>query len=163
RLFRQLSVFVGGCTLEAVETVCAACADGDEVGQVLDRVASLIDKSLLQQIEQEGQELRLVMLETIREYGLERLTMNGEMEATREANANYYLAVAEKAEPEFAGPRQAMWLERLEREHENLRAVMQWSEEQAEGDRGDTRARERALRLGGTLGRFWYIRCYFSE
>jgi len=163
RLFRRLSVFVGGCTLEAVEAVCAARNDGDEAGQVLDRVASLIDKSLLQQIEQEGQEPRFVMLETIRDYGLERLTENGEMEATRQAHAACYLALAEQAEPEFAGPRQAMWLERLEREHENLRAVMQWSLEQAEGDRGDSRSRGMALRLGGTLWQFWYMRSYFSE
>ncbi len=163
RLFRRLSVFAGGCTLEAVEAVCAARDDGDKAGQVLDRVASLIDKSLLQQTEQEGHEPRLVMLETIREYGLECLTVNGEMEATQQAHANYYLALAEKAEPEFAVPRQAMWLERLDREHENLRAAMHWLLEQAEGDREDTRTREMALRLGGTLRQFWYMRCYFSE
>jgi predicted ATPase/class 3 adenylate cyclase len=71
RLFRWLSVFIGGCTLEAVEAVCADASDGGEVGQVVERVASLLDKSLLQQTEQEGQEPRLLMLETIREYGLE--------------------------------------------------------------------------------------------
>jgi tetratricopeptide (TPR) repeat protein len=163
RLFQRLSVFVDGCSMEAVEAVCAASDGGDEAGQVLDRVASLIDKSLLQQIEQEGQEPRFVMLETIREYGLERLTVNGEMEATRQAHAAYYLALAETAEPEFAGPRQAMWLERFDREHENLRAAMHWLLEQAEGDGGDTRTREMALRLGGTLRSFWYTRCYFSE
>ncbi len=163
RLFRRLSVFIGGCTLEAVETVCAAHNDGDEAGQVLDSVASLIDKSLLQQIEQEGQEPRFVMLETIREYGLERLTENGEMEATRQAHAAYYLALAEQAEPELAGPRQAMWLERLDWEHENLRSAMHWLLEQAEGDRRDTRTRELALHLGGMLRQFWYMRCYFSE
>ncbi len=163
RLFRRLSVFVGGCTLQAVEAVCTARDDGDEAGQLLDRVASLIDKSLLQQIEQEGQEPRFVMLETIRDYGLERLTENGEMEVTRQAHAEYYLALAEEAEPEFVGPLQAMWSKRLEREHENLRVVMQWSLEQAEGDRGDSRSRGMALRLGGTLWQFWYMRSYFSE
>src|SRR5438552_4153809 len=115
QLFRRLSVFVGGCTLEAVEAVCADASDGGEAGQVLDRVASLIDKSLLQQTEQEGQEPRLVILETIREYGLERLHVNGEMEAARQAHALHYLTLAEEAEPELVGPRQAMWLERLER------------------------------------------------
>src|SRR5438552_1268281 len=163
RLFRRLSVFVGGCTLEAVEAVCAAGEDGGEAGQVLESVASLIDKSLLQQTEQEGEEPRLLMLETIREYGLEVLAASGEMEITRQAHALYYLTLAEEAEPELAGPRQAIWLERLEGEHENLRAVMQWSLEQAEGERGDARTRQIALRLGGALRQFWYMRSYYSE
>src|SRR2546423_1369415 len=115
RLFRRLSVFVGGCTLEAVEAVCAAGEDGGEAGQVLERVASLIDKSLVQQTEQEGEEPRLLMLETIREYGLEILAASGEMEITQQAHALYYLRLSEEGEPELAGPRQAIWLERLER------------------------------------------------
>jgi predicted ATPase/class 3 adenylate cyclase/DNA-binding CsgD family transcriptional regulator len=87
RLFRRLSVFVDGCTLQEVEGLCVAL-DGDEaVGQTVDRVALLIDKSLVQQIEQEDQELRLVMLETIREYAMECLTVNGELEATQQALA----------------------------------------------------------------------------
>src|SRR5437762_3378671 len=77
RLFRRLSVFVGGCTLEAGEAVCADASDGGEAWQVVERVASLLDKSLLQQTEQEGQEPRLLMLETIREYGLEQMLVNG--------------------------------------------------------------------------------------
>jgi predicted ATPase/class 3 adenylate cyclase len=163
RLFRWLSVFVGGCSLEAVEALCADVSDGSEAGQVWESVASLIDKSLLQQTEQEGQEPRLVMLETIREYGLECLNVNGEMEAARQGHAEYYLRLSEQAEPELVGPRQAMWLERLEQEHENLRAVMQWSTSQAQGERGDGRTREIALRLGGALRQFWYMRSYFSE
>jgi predicted ATPase/class 3 adenylate cyclase len=163
RLFRRLSVFVDGCSLEAVEAVCADASDGRIAGQILDRVASLLDKSLLQQTEQEGQEPRLVMLETIREYGLEVLAASGEMESTRQAHALYYLWFSEEAEPELAGPRQAIWLERLECEHENLRAVMQWSLEQAEGDGGNGRTREISLRLGGALRQFWYMRSYFSE
>src|SRR6266513_2617948 len=163
RLFRRLSIFVGGCTLEAVEAACAAGEDDGEAGRVLDRVASLLDKSLLQQTEQEGQEPRLLMLETIREYGLEVLVASGEMEITRQAHALYYLRLSEKAEPELVGPRQAMWLERLEREHENLRAVMQWSLEQAEGERGDARTRQIALRLGGALRQFWNMRSYYSD
>jgi predicted ATPase/class 3 adenylate cyclase len=163
RLFRRLSVFVGGCTLEAVEAVCAGASDGDEAGQVLDSVASLIDKSLVQQTEQEGQEPRLVMLETIREYGLEQMLAHGEMAAARQGHAEYYLRLSEQAEPELVGPRQAVWLERLEQEHENLRAVMQWSLEQTQGERGDGRTREIALRLGGALRQFWYMRSYYSE
>ena len=103
------------------------------------------------------------MLETIREYGLEQMLVTGEMEAARQGHAEYYLRLSEKAEPELVGPRQAMWLERLEQEHENLRAVMQWSLEQAEGERGDARTREIALRLGGALRQFWYMRSYYSE
>jgi predicted ATPase len=74
-------------------------------------VASLLDKSLLQQTEQEGQEPRLLMLETIREYGLEVLAASGEMESTRQAHALYYVRLSEEAEPELAGPRQVIWLE----------------------------------------------------
>src|SRR5205807_6220655 len=115
RLFRRLAVFVGGCTLQAIEAVCEALGDG--AGKVLDGVASLIDKSLLQQTEQEGEEPRLVMLETIRGYGLEALATSGEAEATRQRHADYYLALAEEAEQHLAGLQQTVWLERLEREH----------------------------------------------
>src|SRR6266516_89749 len=97
RLFRQLSVFAGGCTLEAVEAVCTALPDG--AGQVFDGVASLLDKSLLQQIEQEGEEPRLTILETVREYGLESLRESGEAHESQRAHALYYLAFAEEAEP----------------------------------------------------------------
>ena len=72
----------------------------------MDRVASLIDKSMLQQTEQEGEQPRLVMLETIREYGLEALETSGEMEVTRQAHAEYYLRLAEEAEPELRGAQQ---------------------------------------------------------
>ncbi len=118
RLFRRLSVFVGGCTLEAVEAMYTTL---DETpANVLDGVASLIDKSLLQQTEQGAEEPRLVMLETIREYGLETLEASGEREITRRAHAAYYLALAEEAEPQLLGSQQAVWLERLEQEHDNL-------------------------------------------
>jgi predicted ATPase/class 3 adenylate cyclase/DNA-binding CsgD family transcriptional regulator len=159
RLFRRLSVFVGGCTLQAVEAVCATLDNADEAGQALDEVASLVDKSLLQQTEQEGEEPRLVMLETIREYGLERLTVNGEMEAARQAHAAYYLALAEKAEPELEGLQQAIWLERLDREHENLRAALSWLLEQGEAGQ----SMEMAMRLGAALEQFWVIPGHYSE
>jgi predicted ATPase len=96
RLFRRLSVFVGGCTLEAVESMYTTL--GDMAAPVLDGVASLIDKSLLQKVEKEGEELHLLMLETIREYALECLAVSGEMEVTQQAHAVYYLALAEEAE-----------------------------------------------------------------
>jgi predicted ATPase/DNA-binding CsgD family transcriptional regulator len=159
-LFRRLAVFVGGCTLEAVEALCKAL--DDETMNVFDGVASLIDKSLLQQNEQEGEEPRFVMLETIREYGLERLAVNGEMEDARQAHATYYLRLAEEAEPELGGPQQVIWLERLEREHDNLRAAMQWSLEQAGGEGAEQR-KETALRLAAALRRFWLMHGPISE
>ncbi len=159
RLFQLLSVFVGGCTLEAVETVCTTLDTDSAAKEVLDGVASLIDKSLLQRTEQEGEESRLVMLETIREYGLEVLEASGEMETTRRAHAAYYLELAEEAEPELAVPRQAIWWERLEQEHDNLRAAMQWLTEQERTAQG----REMALRLGGALLRYWEVRGHWSE
>jgi predicted ATPase/serine/threonine protein kinase/DNA-binding CsgD family transcriptional regulator len=157
QLFRRLSIFTGGCTIEAAEAVCTAL--GDEAGQVLDGMASLIDKSLLQQIEQEGEEPRFAMLETIREYGLEALAASGEMEFTRQAHAEYYLRLAEEAEPEFRGSQQGRWLERLEREYDNLRAALRWSLEP--GEVGDNI--EMALRLAGALWWFWETRGHWSD
>jgi DNA-binding CsgD family transcriptional regulator/tetratricopeptide (TPR) repeat protein len=159
RLFRRLSVFVGGCTLEAIEAVCTAFETSTSPLSLLNSVASLLDKSLLQQREQEGVEPRLLMLETIREYGLEALETSGEMEVTRQAHTDHYLAFTEDAEPELGGPQQAVWLERLEREHGNLRAAMQWSLEPGE----DGYRREMALRLGGALRRFWIVHGHWSE
>jgi predicted ATPase/DNA-binding CsgD family transcriptional regulator len=157
QLFRRLSVFVGGCTLEAVEGLYTA--PGERPTDVLDGMASLIDKSLLQQTEQDGEEPRPVMLETIREYGLETLLASGEMESTRQAHAEYYLRLSERAELELGGPQQAAWLERLEQEHDNLRAALSWTVE-----RGETRqSTEMALRLGGALRRFWWGRGHWSE
>ncbi len=160
RLFRRLSVFVRGCTLEAVEGLYTAL--GEIPADVLDGVASLIDKSLLRQTEQEGEEPRLLMLATIREYGLEVLASAGEMESTRRAHAAHYLALAEQAELELGGPQQGVWLERLEREHDNLRAALQWSLEQA-GEEGAQQRRELALRLAGALHTFWWTRGHWSE
>jgi len=159
RLFRRLSVFVGGCILQEIEAVCAALDKSNGAGQVLDRVASLIDKSLLQHREQDGEELRFVMLETIREYGLEVLAASGEMERTQQAHADYYLVLAEQAEPYLKGAEQARWFARLEQEHDNLRAALRWSLEP-----GVVEHRiEMALRLAGALGRFWEVRGHWSE
>ena len=159
RLFRRLSVFAGGCTLEAIEATCAMLESDSPVGQVLDSVASLLDKSLLQQREQEGEEPRFLMLETIREYGLEALEVSGGLEVTRQAHADYYLALAEDAEPELAGPQQALWLERLEREHDNLRVAMEWAVEQGEAGQ----SKEIALRLCAALGWYWFVHDHLSE
>jgi predicted ATPase len=156
RLFCWLSVFVGGCTLEAVESVCSQA--GNETGQVLDGVASLTDKSLLQQREV-GEEPRLVMLETIREYGLEQLAARGETDVARQTHAAYYLALAEECVPGLLGPEEVVWLGRLEREHDNLRAAMQWLLERIEV----RQYMEMALRLGGALHRFWRMSGHSSE
>ncbi|HEV2583682.1 MAG TPA: AAA family ATPase, partial [Ktedonobacteraceae bacterium] len=109
-LFRRLSVFVGGCTLEAAEAVCNS--NGDLEIDVLDTIVRLVDKSLLRQEAEIDGEPRLLMLETIREYGLEALAVNGETEDTRYAHAQYYMALAEEAEQGLDGPKQVMWLER---------------------------------------------------
>jgi len=150
QFFRRLSIFVGGCTLEAAEAVCQ-----DMMATVLDVVASLIDKSLLHQAEQEGEEPRLTMLETVREYGQECLHENGEAEMSQRVHALHYLALAEEAEPHLKGAQQVQWWRRLEREQGNLRAALKWLIEQQEG--------KLALRLGGALWWFWNIRGYWSE
>ena len=162
RLFWRLSVFVGGCTLEAVEAVCAVLDTGPPAVSVMDGVASLIDKSLLPHPQQYGEDQRLMLLETIREYGLECLAASGEMEAMRWAHASYYLRLAEEAESELAGPQQVLWLERLEREQDNLHAAMRWLLEPEEGREGRQR-QEMALRLGSALQHFWMIRGHLSE
>jgi predicted ATPase/DNA-binding CsgD family transcriptional regulator len=151
RLFRRLSVFVGGCTLEAV---CAALDAKTTAASVFDGVASLLDKSLLHQTEQVDGEPRYLMLETIREYGLECLQACGELEAVRRAHAAYYLRLAEAAEPQIRAE-QGQWLDQLEREHGNLQAALSWlitSEE-----------RELALRFGGALWQFWRRHGHLSE
>jgi tetratricopeptide (TPR) repeat protein len=152
-LFRRLAVFVGGCTLDAAEAVCHVA--GDVELNVLEGVALLVDKSLLRQQEQAEGEPRFQMLETIREYGLECVTASGEVEAARRAHADYYLALAERGEPELTGPQQVMWLNRLEEEHDNLRAALEWLGRKAEVGK--------SLRLGGALWRFWVVRGHLRE
>ena len=153
RLFRRLGVFVGGCTLEAAPAVCNA--DGVLPVDVTNGIASLLDKSLLRLHAGAEGELRFVMLETIREYALERLAASGEMHVIRRRHAAYYLALAEEAEPQLRGAEQDRWLARLEMEHNNLRAALAWAFGGGDGEVG--------LRLAGALGPFWYVRGYFSE
>ncbi|HZU69901.1 MAG TPA: LuxR C-terminal-related transcriptional regulator [Ktedonobacteraceae bacterium] len=160
RLFRRLSVFVGGCTLEAIEAI--STAPDDKTTEILNRVTSLVDKSLLQQVEREGNEPRLLFLETIREYALEQLIASGEMEATRQAQAGYYLRLAEETKSKFGGPEQTAWLERLESEHDNMRSVMQWLLEKGETE-DSARAIEMALQLGAALREFWSKQNYSLE
>jgi predicted ATPase/DNA-binding CsgD family transcriptional regulator len=155
RLFRWLSIFVGGCTLEAAEAVCQI--GGERASSVLEGVASLLDKSLVQQTEREGAVPRLVMLETIREFGLECLERRGELEAARRAHAHYYLTLGEQAEPHLIGSEQLLWLDHLERDLDNLRAILQ------AGIAGGVEEREVALRLGAALQFFWVGRGYQRE
>jgi len=161
-LFRRLSVFVGGFTLEALEAICAAPGDGDGAASILDEFASLIDKSLLQQTEQEGAMPRFVTLETIREYGLECLQRQGELQAARLAHARYTLALAEQAEPELNGPNQVAWVERFEQEHDNLRTALEWALEEVTDEQVRER-REVALRLSAALWEFWRINGHYGE
>ncbi|HEX6552928.1 MAG TPA: LuxR C-terminal-related transcriptional regulator [Ktedonobacteraceae bacterium] len=147
RLFRCLSVFAGGCTLKAVEAVWAALGGEHAAGQVLDAVASLIDKSLLQRIEHEGQEPRFVMLETIREYAQECLERCGEAERFRQAHADYYVNLMEEAERTMRTSEQVHWYLRLRAEMDNLRAVLHWSIEMRE--------LEAASRLSRAMWYYW--------
>jgi predicted ATPase/DNA-binding CsgD family transcriptional regulator len=158
RLFRKIAVFVGGCTLEAIQAICAE--PGDSLSSVLDRVESLIDKNLVRLMAQgEETEPRLVMLETIREYGLEVLDASGEEQPMRQAHAHYYLALVEEKEPHLHGPEQAEWFDRFEQERDNMRASLHWLLERAE----DRERIEMALRLGGALWWFWFVRGPVSE
>jgi len=154
-LFRWLSVFVGGCTLEAAEAVCQA--SGEQASSVLEGVASLLDKSLVQQTEREGEAPRLVMLETIREFGLESLEQQGELEAARRAHAHYFLLLAETAEPHLFGPEQLLWFARLEQDLDNLRIILQAATTGGEDEL------ELALRLAGALRLFWNGRGYVRD
>ena len=149
-LFRRMSVFSGGRTLEAMEAICDAEGDLD----VLAAVESLLEKSLLRQEEGPEDEPRFVMLETIHEYAREKLEDSGEAVETRRLHAEYFLALAEEAEPEFVGPDQIAWMDRIEAEHDNMRAALSWCMERRE---------EWALRLAGALEVFWIARCHFSE
>jgi predicted ATPase/class 3 adenylate cyclase len=154
KLFTRLAVFVGGCTTEAVEVVCNI--GGDLSMDVLDGLTSLVNKSMLQPAMKIEGEPRFTMLETIREYALERLEASGEARLLRQYHAGYYLTLAGRAEPELrAGPQQVAWLDRLEQEHGNLRAALTWSLERGEG--------EIALLLSSALWRFWYWHSHLSE
>jgi predicted ATPase/Tfp pilus assembly protein PilF len=167
-LFARLGIFVGGASLTAAEAIVTGMqqrAMGAQVSSqpslavleldLLNGLSSLIDKSLLRQFEAGDSEPRFSMLETIRDYATERLIEGDEYEPLRYAHAQYFLALAEQAEPELTGPQQADWLDRLEGEHDNLRAALAWAREQ--------NAAEAALRMAGALWRFWYTRGHLSE
>jgi predicted ATPase/DNA-binding CsgD family transcriptional regulator len=153
QLFRRLSVFVGGCTLEAAETVYQTTGDGStDAPLFLDVVSSLVDKSLLHTRGRVAREPRLYLLETVREYALECLLESGEMECTQEAHAAYYLG--ERPNYGLRTPR-SDWLDKLDQESENLRAAFNFLL--------TTKDRERAVRLKDALGWFWHQRGRLSE
>ncbi|HLW98630.1 MAG TPA: protein kinase, partial [Candidatus Acidoferrales bacterium] len=153
KLFRRLSVFAGGCTLEAIEAVCNAKIDlGSDL---LDGMTSIVDKSLVQQVDRPQGELRFLMLETIREYAQEKLAASEEAAVTRRAHAAYYLILAEEGASEESGTDSADWQNQLEIEHDNLRAALDWLTE--------TDDAKWALRLGISLFRFWEMHEYLSE
>jgi predicted ATPase/serine/threonine protein kinase/DNA-binding CsgD family transcriptional regulator len=152
-LFRRLSVFVGAFSLEAAEVV--AMEPGGMTVPILETVASLVDKSLLEQREWEGSEHFLYLFALVREYGVERLVASGEMERMQDMHAHYYLLLAEQAEPALLAAGQGIWLERLDHEHGNLRAAFQWLLER--------HLLEEALRLAAALQQFWLIRGDVSE
>lgn len=152
-LFRRLAIFLGGCSLDAAEHICA----GEErsAGAVFEGIALLVDKSLVRQEQPSDGEPRFSMLETIREFAFEMLAQCGELDATRRLHARYFLTLAENAEPQLTGPHQRRWLDRLEHEHDNFRSLLQWAEEAGHVETG--------LRLAGALWRFWIIRGYMGE
>jgi len=151
RLFRRLSVFLGGCTLEGVEAVCDA--SGDLGLDVLDGMASMVDKSLMQEVQDMQGEARFIMLNTIREYALERLSASGDELATRQAHAAYCIVMAEEwAETDAAHTER---LEPFEVEHDNFRAALDWLTQVGNAEWG--------FRLGAALFRFWETREHLTE
>ncbi len=153
-VFRRLAVFVGGCSLDAAEVVCAG--PGVDAMAVLDLLSHLVDKSLLV-AEAAGSEARYRQLETVRQYARDRLLESGEARDVLRRHRDWFLAMVARAEPEFfQGAESADWLERLDREHDNLRAALQWSlDEQGEEREG--------LHLAAGLWRFWEIHGHLAE
>ncbi len=153
QLFCQISIFVGGCTLDAIEAV--AGQDPSSIS-IVDQVSSLLDKSLLKEVDAVSGEPRFVMLDLLREFGLEKLEASGERETIQHRHASYFLTLAEQAGASMGRSDQIEWMNRLEQEHGNLRLALEWSRT-AEG------AGEICLRLAGILGQFWEARGYYSE
>ena len=152
-LFRRLSVFAGGWTLEAAEVVGAEV--DTEQADILDLLSRLVEKSLVVAEATGGGGVRYRMLEPIRQYAREKLEEGGEAEEVRRQHASFFLALAEDAEPRLRGPDDVEWLEYLEAEHDNLRAALSWTLERGEAELG--------LRLAGALEWFWEAHGHYSE
>lgn len=151
-LLRRLSVFAGGWTLEAAEAICAG--EGLERDEVLDFLTQLVNKSLVISDHESEAEACYRLLETIRQYARERLVEAGGGEKVRDRHLAYYLKFAERTEPELRGPHQIAWLDRLEKEVDNLRAALEWAL--------DVNV-EAGLRMASALLWFWHIRSGKSE
>ncbi|MFN8526032.1 MAG: tetratricopeptide repeat protein [Chloroflexota bacterium] len=152
-LFAWLSVFAGGFSLESVEAITEERSSDDQAA--LDRLASLVDHSLLNRAEGPAGEPRFTMLDTIREYASERLEASGDAMTARKRHLAHFVDLAERADVELSGRRQGEWLARLEREHDNLRAALNWSIEHDAATEG--------LRLAAALGRFWEMHGHTSQ
>lgn len=158
-LLNRLSVFEGGLTLEAAEAVCTAAGPLD--ASVRDALEALVRKSLLQREEGLAGTVRYLMLETVREFAVDRLRASGETQRLERAHTGYYLALAEQAPAALRGPQQLTWLGRFEHDHNNLRAALRRAVER--GRAGDAESAEQGLRLAAALWRFWYVRGHFAE
>ena len=152
-LFRRFAVFVGGGTLEAAEAVCNTGRDLSI--DLFDGLSSLVDKNLIQRVDGVGAESRFTMLETIREYGLERLAGSREESATRRAHAAYCLVLAEEGNPELSPSERSAWLTRCDLEIDNYRSALDWLSR--------TREVDWTLRLSIALFRFWDMREHLAE
>jgi predicted ATPase/two-component SAPR family response regulator len=154
-LFRRLSVFAGGFTLGATEEICSG--EGIEHDDVLDLLSHLVDKSLVV-VQERGGEARYRLLETVRQYGWEKLEEAGEAESVRRRHAIFFLALAEEVEPKIEPnvniADRRPWLEHLEIEHDNLRAALRWAQESSP---------QTGLLLANALYWLWYHRGYLSE
>jgi predicted ATPase/class 3 adenylate cyclase len=152
-VFRRLSVFAGGWTLNAAKDVASPAAEFRP--DVLDVLGSLVDKSLVRRVTTDSGAVRFGMLETIREFGSEQLGAAGEAEATHVRHSSFFLGVAEEAEPHLRGREQKRWLDKLELEHDNLRAALRWAIDSGRAENG--------LRLVGALWRFWHLHGHLAE
>ena len=154
RLFERLSVFAGGFTLEAAEAVCSGGAI--EATEVFDLLSRLVDRSVvLAEHQGETGTTRYRLLETLRDYGQERLAAYGEADRVRERHATWLVELAQQAERAFRGPEQGRWLRRAEREHDNVRAALTWALEREEV--------ELAVRLAAGLSWSWLLHQRWSE
>jgi len=151
-LLRQLAVFAGGWTLEAAEAICICQGNGKP--DVLDLLTRLVDKSLVVVNEYEGMG-RYRLLETVRQYSQDRLLEQGEADAVRECHRAFFLALGEEAGPHLRGPEQLQYLNRLEAEHDNLRAALEWSQGGADPELG--------LRMAVAIWPLWRMRGHFKE
>ena len=152
-VLRRLSVFAGGFTLEAADAVCAG--EGIDKGDVLELITHLVEKSLVQFDEREG-DARYRLLETVRQYGQKKLTEAGETTAMRRRHRDFFLALVERGEPALRGAGQGAWFARFETERDNFRAALEWSGT-------DEGGAEPGLRLAAGLYWFWHTRGYWTE